>query len=602
MAVQFDSSLVARIQQSNDIVDIVSEHLNLINKGKDMVGLCPFHDDHSPSMYVSPSKQIFKCFACGAGGDVIKFIQMRENLTFVQALQRLAQRAGIKFEHSQTKSNQNSSESQADPGDIARVNIWAMKLWQKNLSDETGGRIGREYIAGRGITEKTSAEFSLGLAPESWDALLGASKNSRISETLLLDAGLVVRRDEGGCYDKFRNRLMFPIFDVSGRVIGFGGRTLGDDPAKYMNSPSTVLFDKSNSVYGLDKARHNIVSSGIAVVVEGYTDVIMAHQFGCNNVIATLGTSFTAGHAQLLKRYAKTIVLVFDSDVAGAEAAARATEVCLLQRIDIKIASVPQGKDPCDFLLAAGADAFESLISKAADVMQFQWDRLAEKFSKTDNMTDRRNATENFLQTIATTFRSGSIDAITRGQIVNRLAKITAMTQGQINAELGKRLHRSTARAVNVMPNQKVSSIDIAQSFGQRAQAEVIEVLLNEPRLFESARRKITADSFDVPTLKLIWELIEETISESDDFSITALLAKIQDTAPARIIMKFSENGQDTETLRARLKGAMGAMEEYESQKHREVLTTQKDEDALLKELSIKTTVAKGRNPGMISN
>ena len=602
MAGHFDNSLITRIQQSNDIVDIVSEHLNLINKGKDMVGLCPFHDDHSPSMYVSPSKQIFKCFACGAGGDVIKFVQMRENLTFVQALQRLAQRAGIKFEHSQTKTRQKSSDDEADPGDVAKVNTWAVKLWQKNLSDETGGRIGREYIAGREITEKTSTEFLLGLAPESWDALLSASKNSGISEKLLLEAGLVVRRDEGGCYDKFRNRLMFPIFDVSGRVIAFGGRTLGDDPAKYMNSPSTVLFDKSNSVYGLDKARHKIVSSGIAVVVEGYTDVIMAHQFGCNNVVATLGTSFTSGHAQLLKRYAKTIVLVFDSDTAGAEAAARATEVCLLQRIDIKIASVPQGKDPCDFLLAAGAEAFESLISEAADVMQFQWDRLAEKFSKTDNMTDRRNATENFLQTIATTFRTGSVDAITRGLIVNRLSKITAMTSGQINEELGKRLRRTAARAVNVVPNQKVTSIDMAQGFGQHAQAEIIEVLLNEPRLFESARRKITADSFDVPTLGHIWELIEETIEQDEDFSITALLAKVQDTEPARLIMKFSENGQDTETLRARLKGALGALEEYESQKQREVLTTQKDEDALLRELSIKTTVAKGRNPGMISN
>ncbi|NIA17140.1 MAG: DNA primase, partial [Planctomycetes bacterium] len=496
MAGHFDSTLVTRIQQSNDIVDIVSEHLNLINKGKDMVGLCPFHDDHSPSMYVSPSKQIFKCFACGAGGDVIKFIQMRENLTFVQALQRLAQRAGIKFELThQTRSRQKSSEGDPDPGDIAKVNTWAMKLWQKNLSDENIGRVGREYIAGRGITEKISAEFSLGLALESWDALLAASKNSGISEKLLLDAGLVVRRNEGGCYDKFRNRLMFPIFDVSGRVIGFGGRTLGDDPAKYMNSPTTVLFDKSNSSYGLDKARHKIVSSGIAVVVEGYTDVIMAHQFGCNNVVATLGTSFTAGHAQLLKRYAKTIVLVFDSDIAGVEAAARATEVCLLKRIDIKIASVPQGKDPCDFLLAAGAQAFESLISEAADVMQFQWDRLAEKFSKTDNMTDRRNATENFLQTIATTFRTGSIDAITRGLIVNRLSKVTGMTSGQINAELGKRLRRTVAGTVNVVPNQKVASIDMAQGLGQRAQAEIIEVLLNEPRLFESARRKITADS-----------------------------------------------------------------------------------------------------------
>jgi len=593
----FDNNTIARIQQANDITDVISEHLNLTKKGKEMVGLCPFHDDHSPSMCVSPAKQIFKCFSCGAGGDVIKFVQMRENLTFVQALQRLAQRGGIKIDMKQTGPERNEPNEGADPERLAKANTWAMQLWRKSLDDEKIGQRAREYIAGRGITEKTSEDFSLGFAADSWDNLLVAAKKRKIPEKLLVSAGLVVQRDEGGCYDKFRNRLMFPILDVSGRMIGFGGRTLGDDPAKYMNSPSTVLFDKSNSMYGLDKARHKIASSGIAVVVEGYTDVIMAHQFGCNNVVATLGTSFTAGHARLLRRYAKTIVLIFDSDVAGVEAAARAMEICLAQRIDIKIASVPQGKDPCDFVLARGAEAFKELIANATDVIQFQWDRFTEKFGKSENMTEGRTATENFLQTISTAIRSGSVDVVTKGLIVNRLSKITGMNPAEINAELGRRVRRAGAGTVNAVPNQKVVSIGQWAGFGVRAQAEVIEVLLNEPRLFDLAKRKITADSFDVPTFRHIWELIADSAEQDEAFSIASLLTKVQEPELARQIMKFTENGQNTETLRSRLKGALKAISEHHEQKQRQELMGQQDEDEMLRGLSQMGP----RNQGMIT-
>lgn len=592
--------MIARIQQANDIIDVISEHLNLISKGKEMVGLCPFHDDHSPSMYVNTGKQIFKCFACGAGGDVIKFVQMRENLTFVQALQRLAQRAGIKIDIRQQAEVRQRGADDVEPAELLKVNTWAMKVWQKNLKDEKLGQNTRAYIEARGITEKTAAAFSLGFAPDSWDDLFGRTKQNRIPEKLLVSAGLVVQRDEGGFYDKFRNRLMFPIIDVSNRVIAFGGRTLGDADAKYMNSPSTALFDKSNSMYGLDKARHTIVSSGIAVVVEGYTDVIMAHQFGCLNVVAALGTSFTAGHARLLRRYAKTIVLIFDSDVAGAAAAARAMEICLAQRIDIKIASVPKGKDPCDFLLVSGADAFGALITEAIDVMQFQWDRLAEKFDKSENMVDRRKATENFLQTIATAIRAGSVDAITKGLIVNRLSKVTGMNPSEINAELGRRIRRGGG-TVNATPNQKVVSIDAGRGFGWRAQTEIIEVLLNEPRLFASAKRKITADSFDVPKFRHIWKLIEETFEQTEDFSITNLLAKVEEPELAGMIITFSENGQDTETLRARLNGALEALSEHHGQKEEQNSMNQQDEDEMLRKLSQTGGTVRKRNPGMIS-
>jgi DNA primase len=285
-------------------------------------------------MNVNGAKQIFKCFACGAGGDVFKFVQMRENLTFPQAIERLAERVGIKIRKLKTQDSK-SKPDEVDPNRLAKVNAWAAKHFQDNLYHEQKGKSVRDYIAERQITPESAKKWQLGLAADSQDDLIQAAKAKGAPTKLLEQAGLVTAQNqsgpEPGRRDKFVNRLMFAITDVTGRVIGFGGRTLDETGAKYINSPTTALFDKSNTLYGLEHARHQIVSTGIAVVVEGYTDCIIAHQLGCTNVVAALGTSFTPGQARILRRYAKKVVLVFDSDTAGIEAANRALEVCVPQ-------------------------------------------------------------------------------------------------------------------------------------------------------------------------------------------------------------------------------------------------------------------------------
>jgi DNA primase len=592
---RIEHGIINRVQQANDIVDVISEHISLARKGREMVGLCPFHDDHKPSMYVNPDKQIFKCFACSAGGDVIKFVQMREGLSFMRAVERLAARAGIKINF--TRQESGGPDSDIDPADIEKVNRWAEKHWRKNLLDKSTGEKCRDYIKSRQITEKTSEEFSLGFAPDRWDDFLNSAKKKNIPEKLMLAAGLIVTGEQGHFYDKFRNRLMFPIIDASSRVIGFGGRTLGDDPAKYMNSPTSILFDKSNCVYGLDKARHQIVSSGTVAVVEGYTDVIMPHQFGCKNVVATLGTSFTAGHARLLRRYVKNIVLIFDSDIAGTAAADRALEICLAEQIDIKLASVPQGKDPCDYVLAAGGEAFKKTIETATDVMQYRWDRLTEKFGSSDNLSDRRAATEEFLRSVATASKGKVIDVITYGLIINRLSKILQISPEDIKRELARR-QPSSRLVVNTIENVKVSSVDLSSGFGAKAQAEIIEVLLNEPRLFESAARKVKADDFDVQVLKDIWLLLEQTLADGVEFSLANLLAKTESEQIASLLVKLSDNGQDIETLEGRLAGAIAALEEHNSKKLSQKTKTVDDEH-LRKISSIKTKPDR-RNPGLM--
>ncbi len=592
---RIEHGVISRIQRSNDIVDVISEHVKLSRRGKEMVGLCPFHDDHRPSLYVNPDKQIFKCFACSTGGDVIKFVQMREGLSFMRAVERLAARAGIKIDF--TKQTSDGPDSDIDPAEMEKVNRWAMQHWQKNLLNETGGARCRDYIQQRKISANCLAEFALGFAAEKWDDLLGTAKQKKISEELLLAAGLIVK-GEGGCYDKFRNRLMFPIIDASSRVIGFGGRTLGDDPAKYMNSPTTLIFDKSNCVYGLDKARHEIVAGGIAAVVEGYTDVIMAHQFGCKNAVATLGTSFTAGHARLLRRYAKNIVLIFDSDAAGAAAAERALEICLAERIDIKLVSVPQGKDPCDFVLAAGGEAFKQLIENAVDVMQYRWNRLTEKFDSGDNLTDRRAAIEEFLRSVATASKGKVIDVITYGLIINRLSRILQVPAEDIKRELSRRHPSSRLVVINTIDSAKVSSVELGSGFGAKAQAEIIEVLLNEPRLFESAARKVKTDDFDVPVLKEAWELIGKTAAENTEFSLTDMLAQTESEDVSSLIVRLSDNGQDTETLKSRLSGAISALEEYNSKKLGRKPKVLDDEQ--LRKISSAGTKPDRRKPGLI--
>jgi len=561
MAGMFDNQIVLEVQQANDIVDVISEHVSLKKKGREMVGLCPFHDDHKPSMNVNSVKQIFKCFACGAGGDVFKFVQMRENLTFPQAIERLAERAGIKLKKLKTQGSKHKT-IEVDPNRLARVNAWAVKYFQKNLLDEKRGKYARDYLEQRRINPESIRKWQLGLAVDSQDGLAKAADADRVPAKLLEQAGLTA----GFNRDKFINRLMFTITDVTGRVIGFGGRTLDETGAKYINSPTTALFDKSNSLYGLEQARHEIVSTGTAVVVEGYTDCIMAHQFGCCNVVATLGTSLTAGHGRILRRYAKKVVLIFDNDVAGMEAANRALDVCLSQRIDIKIAAVPEGKDPCDFVLAAGREGFERLIKEAVDVFQFKWDRLKEKFEGDDTLAGKRAAIEEYLETITTGLLAGNVSDIDCGLRVNQISKIIGLDSKRINAELNKRLKRAAWTANRNMQNGRATEIDYGRGRFAAAQREVLEVLLNEPELFGRVKEKITAEVFDVPILRQVAEILFDILSADPKTPLRQILARTESVQLGNCFMALAQAGEEKGNFEHRLAGALETIERYRKQ------------------------------------
>jgi len=597
MAGMFDNSVVLEVQQATDIVDVIGEHVSLKKKGREMVGLCPFHDDHRPSMNVNPVKQIFKCFSCGAGGDVFKFIQMRENLTFPQAVERLAERANIRLQKTEYRRQNTGGQGpeqpeEVDPNRLAKANAWAAKYFQKTLEDVEIGKLARDYVAERKISAESVKKWQIGLASSAPDGLINAAKAQKAPLKLLEQAGLIVGQvqdlSDHRLADKFVNRLMFTITDVTGRVIGFGGRTLDENGAKYINSPTTVLFDKSNCLYGLEQARHEIVATGTAVVVEGYTDCIMAHQFGCCNVVATLGTSLTAGHGRMLRRYAKKVVLVFDSDVAGMEAANRALDVCLAQRLDIKLASVPQGKDPCDFLLAAGKEGFERVVNGAADVFQFKWDRLTEKFGKEDTLAGKRAAVEEYLDTIATGLQAGKIAEIDLGLRVNQISRIIGLDSRQINAELNRRLGRAAraagyARGQATRGNLAVQAIDYGQGLAAAAQREMLEVLLNEPALYDSVRGKISAGAFDVPVLAQVAAILFEALDAGADVSLNQILARVESVELGNCITGLAQAGHEKGNFESRLAGAMETIARYQAQKQDSKLGAVENESDFLR-------------------
>lgn len=551
----------------NSIEEVIAEHLRLDRKGKDYVGLCPFHSDTRPSMYVSPVKGIFKCFACGAGGDVFKFIQLREGLSFPQAVESLAKRAGIVLEISREPVKRTTTADglmYVEPADVAAANEWAMKFWQ-DCYRGAGGKSARDYVAKRRISEQMAAAWGLGFAPDSWDAFTTAARKQGFTDQMLIACGLVVmREDSGRVYDKFRNRLMFPIWDTGGRVIAFGGRTLGDDPAKYMNSPATSLFDKSRSLYGLDKARYEIVNQARAVVVEGYTDVMMCHQHGITNVVAALGTSFTQGHAVMLRRFAREIILVLDSDVAGQAASDRALEICLNENLEVRLAMVSEGKDPCEFLLSRGAEPMREILASAKDAITYKWEKFQTQFTEQTSIPQKKQAVKDFVETMAAAINSGAIDQLSKGLLIKRLSSLTGIESAQIQKAVVKAAERKGY--VRSEENRQVEKVVIGQNYIEKAQGEVLESLLNDPKLFPMVETRISLSFFTLPLLRQLAEKMLSIFESDIDFTIPVLLGRIEDPSLAAFVVEMVDEGEKKSNYARQLRQAIAVLEENETQ------------------------------------
>lgn len=509
MAIREDIKL--QVQAATDIVRLIGEQVSLRPKGREFVGLCPFHDDKNPSFSVSPAKQIYKCFSCGAGGDVFSFQMNYHKMTFPEALKHLAERAGIQIEDARSEAA--SAAGRSDRERLNLANDQALNYFRGMLKHSEYGRPARDYIEKRGISPQMVTEFQIGYAADRWDGLIETAKHKGWNLDALVRAELVLPRKQGeGHFDFFRHRLIFPIFDTLGRPIAFGGRKLRpEDEPKYINSRETAVFNKSRTFYGLHLAKKPIIDARTAVIVEGYTDVIACHQAGFRNVVATLGTALTAEHVAELRKFADKVVCIFDADEAGEKAADRAVELFLTGDVDVAVAVLPHGPggskmDPGElFTLEEGPDVWRKCIAEARDALDYQFDRVRERLAAAGTMTGRQKVSQDYLQRIAALgfARSGTIR---RGLVIQRLAELLHLKESQIEDLLRQAAPRFRSPIAHAgvpegpsqpfeggesAPDANNEAMDVAGAVAgarlravHQAEREVIGCLLRDNRLF----------------------------------------------------------------------------------------------------------------------
>ncbi len=424
---------IEEVKHAADIVDVVADHVKLRRTGSSFTGLCPFHNEKTPSFNVSPSLGIFKCFGCGEGGDVINFVMQMDGVGFEEAVRTLAERYSVVIPE--------KTEDQYDPQQHLKDGIYhalrfAGNFFHQNLAESDDAEYAREYLKKRGYPWKTVRKYGLGYASDRFDSLLKNAESAGINMQYLHESGLVkAREDDSGFYDTFRSRLMFPIFNPSGKVIGFGGRTLSSDKKipKYINSPQTPVYNKSEVLYGIHTAKNEIRKAGEAILVEGYTDVISMHQGGIGNVVSTSGTSLTAGQMRVLKRYGEILLMIFDADVAGVKAAVRGISIALEQGMAVRVLTLPEGEDPDSYVREYGGEGFQEYKKKETVDFLHYLVGLAQKEGRWQDPIERRKSINEILEAIAV-----MPDGLSRANYVQELSSISRIGDRTLLQELEK--------------------------------------------------------------------------------------------------------------------------------------------------------------------
>ncbi|MGB2828372.1 MAG: DNA primase [Dehalococcoidales bacterium] len=467
-------STIDEVKQKTDIASIVSQYITLKKAGRNLVGLCPFHGERNPSFFVYPEQQSWHCFGCNTGGDVFSFLMKKENLDFGEALRLLAQGAGVTL-----PSRPGRDEEKEEKERLFKINEAAAQYFQNLLLNSPGGAKARNYVQSRGFTEKTASEFQMGYSLNKWDALKKHLQERGYTEDELVQVGLIVKSENGRTYDRFRDKLMFPILDIRGHVIGFGARVLDDSLPKYMNSPQTPAFDKSHNLYGINLAAAAIRQQEMAVIVEGYVDVITAHQNGFNNVVASMGTSVTEAQVSSLKRLSRNLVLALDADAAGEEAMLRVVSYENILESEIRVAILPQGKDPDD-VIKEDADAWRKLLSEATPIVDFTINMLTGKLNL-DTARDKSLAVKELLPVIAEIQ-----DKVRQAHYIQKLARLVNVGERTIEAELS-RLKPSIGRQRKPIALSKQETYDYKSPLirSSRLEEYCIALLLQHPELKE---------------------------------------------------------------------------------------------------------------------
>lgn len=505
---RYSDDIIEEVRMKNDIVDVISQYVKLTRKGSSYFGLCPFHNEKTPSFSVTPSKQMYYCFGCGAGGNVYNFIMEYENYSFGEALSHLAGRAGVelpKIEYSRE-----AKEKAEQRAALLEINKLAAQYFYYQLRRESG-KTAYGYLLGRGLSEETIRKFGLGYSDKYSDDLYKYLKSKGYSDDLLRESGLFNVDERRGMYDKFWNRVIFPIMDVNNRVIGFGGRVMGDGKPKYLNSPETKIFDKSRNLYGLNVAR--TTRKNYLILCEGYMDVIAMHQAGFTNAVASLGTALTSGHASLVKRYTKEVLLLYDSDGAGVRAALRAIPILREAGVTSRVVSLKPWKDPDEFIKNEGAEAFEERLNQAMDSFMFRV-HIAEQ----DFAMDAPQGQNQFFERCAEMLLELS-DELERNLYIEAIVKEYGR-YGVGTEDIRKRVNtlamKGTPAEKRIQPKSGIPENRKKESAADKAQKLMLTWLVNYPGIFEQVEKYISPSDFVVPLYKQVAEMLFEQHKEGE--------------------------------------------------------------------------------------
>lgn len=539
---------VQRVKAANDIVDVVGSYVMLRQTGPTFKGLCPFHEDHRPSFDVDPRRQRYRCWACGKFGDVLSFVQEHEKISFPEALELLARRAGITLEKSR--------DFPQNPGRAVMLDVmrWASEQFHRCLIDAPEAEAARHYLAERRLSGESVRRFQIGYAPADGQWLTNKARQANLSDEMLEQVGLIAKRQEGnGHYDRFRDRVLFPIRDARGQTVGFGGRILPSSPLaerapKYYNSAETTLFSKSENLYGIDEARQAGAQAGYLAVVEGYTDVIMAHQYGIGQVVATMGTALNARHVRQLRRFVPRVVLVFDGDAAGMSGVDKALEVFVSQDVELRVATLPEGLDPCDWLVRDGAEPLRAALTNAVDVLEFKLHRVLGSAER-QGVEGRLKAVEDVLRVIALApEQSDRAGALKRELMVTRVSQRLGLKEETLWARL--RQLQAAHRTTNRDPATTYGERDTAESEAEPKvkasplELDLLRVLLADPSLVAVAQAEVEPARIEHPRLRLLLETLYRLQSEGEVPDLDHVRLRIDNAALIARAMELQEMGR----------------------------------------------------------
>lgn len=516
------------IRSGADIVDVVSGFVQLRKRGKNFIGLCPFHSEKTPSFTVSGEKQIYHCFGCGSGGNVFKFLMEFKNISFVEAIEELADHLGIKLE----KESSGDSALNDELEEYYEINIAAARFFSDNLLKSTNGEEAREYLKKRQIKSQIQKTFGLGYAPHGWDNFLSHAKENKINLQKAKVLGLIDTKDNNDFYDKYRGRIIFPIFSQNGRVIAFGGRIFPnqDNVAKYLNSPESPVYSKRKSLYGLFHSKEEIRKLDRAILVEGYMDLISLYQAGVKNVVASSGTSLTEEQVQLLARFTKNIIILFDADAAGEKAALRSIEILLKQNFEVKVMTLPKGEDPDSFINKNGKEKFEELAAKSKNFLEYQTQQF-EDMGLFEDAADSAKAIRELVRTLALV-----TDDLKRNLLLKSISKKFNLREKLIESELNTFLEQN--RKQSQLPqkqdskqysNKPPDSLEFAQFKEENPfEKEIVRLLFSgDMEIIEHIFDVVSVESFSNKKYHDLVAIVSEGYN-SNNISPAYLIEKIE--------------------------------------------------------------------------